>query len=150
MPRGFRPATGMAPAMRVTDLGKGGRKPTRINQQDMNARAAMREKNAVPSTEEIGNESTTTCALSAGEFTGVPLAEVLKKAGVKSSAVSVRMQGFDRGQRNIQPLCLPSHFPRLVQYRAGAAADVQQPAVFPVRFKAGHDLLEYPENKIGY
>ena len=82
-------------------LGKGGRKPSRINQQDMNARAAMREKNAVPSTEDIGNESTTTCALSAGEFTGVPFAEVLKKAGLKANAVSVRMQGFDRGQPDL-------------------------------------------------
>ncbi|MGZ8197287.1 MAG: molybdopterin-dependent oxidoreductase, partial [Burkholderiales bacterium] len=82
-------------------LTKGGRKPSRINQQDMNARAAMREKNAVPSTEEIGSESTTTCAVSAGEFTGVPLAEVLKKAGIRSDAVSVRMQGFDRGQPDL-------------------------------------------------
>ncbi|MBI2225732.1 MAG: molybdopterin-dependent oxidoreductase, partial [Betaproteobacteria bacterium] len=74
-------------------LGKGGKKPSRINQQDMQKRAAMREQNEVPSTDEIGNESTTTCAVSAGEFTGVPLAEVLKKAGLKPGAVAVRLEG---------------------------------------------------------
>ena len=88
------------------------KKPSRINQQDMNARAAMREKNAVPSTEEISNESTTTCAVSAGEFTGVPLAEVLKKAGIKNGAVSVRFQGFDRGQPDLA-----------VQYRSVGRSD---------------------------
>src|SRR3989304_2909615 len=71
-------------------LSKGARKPSRINQQDMQQRAAMREQNAVPSTEDISNESTTTCAMSAGEFTGVPLAEVLKKAGLKPGAKAVR------------------------------------------------------------
>ncbi len=91
---------------------KGAKKPSRINQQDMNARAAQREKNAVPSTEEISNESTTTCAVSAGEFTGVPLAEVLKKVGLKSNAVSVRFQGFDRGQPDLA-----------VQYRSVGRSD---------------------------
>ena len=91
---------------------KGAQKPSRINQQDMQARAQQRETNAVPSTEAISNESTTTCAVSAGEFTGVPLAEVLKKAGVKSSAVSVRFQGFDRGQPDLA-----------VQYRSVGRSD---------------------------
>jgi DMSO/TMAO reductase YedYZ molybdopterin-dependent catalytic subunit len=36
--------------------------------------------------------------LSSGEWTGVPLATVLDKAGVKSGAVSVLAQGFDRGR----------------------------------------------------
>ncbi len=36
-------------------------------------------------------------AASAGEWTGVPLATVLEKAGVKPGAVSVLAQGFDRG-----------------------------------------------------
>ncbi len=91
---------------------KGAQKPSRINQQDMQARAQQRETNAVPSTEAISNESTTTCAVSAGEFTGVPLAEVLKKAGVKNGAVSVRFQGFDRGQPDLA-----------VQYRSVGRSD---------------------------
>ena len=91
---------------------KGAKKPSRINQQDMQARAAQRETNAVPSTEAISNESTTTCAVSAGEFTGVPLVEVLKKAGLKNNAVSVRFQGFDRGQPDLA-----------VQYRSVGRSD---------------------------
>jgi len=93
-------------------LQKGGKKPSRINQQDMNARAAQREKNLVPSSDEISNESTTTCAVSAGEFTGVPLAEVLKRVGIKNNAVSVRFQGFDRGQPDLA-----------VQYRSVGRSD---------------------------
>jgi DMSO/TMAO reductase YedYZ molybdopterin-dependent catalytic subunit len=93
-------------------LMKGGRKPSRVNQQDMQARASMREKNEVPSTDEIGSESTTTCAVSAGEFTGVPLAEVLKRAGLKPGAAAVRMQGFDRGRPDFA-----------VQYRAVGRSD---------------------------
>ncbi len=94
------------------DYLKGGRKPSRINQQDMQKRAAMREKNALPSAEEVSTESTTTCAMSAGEFTGVPLAEVLKKAGLKANATAIRMQGFDRGQPDLA-----------VQYRSVGRAD---------------------------
>lgn len=93
-------------------LQKGGHKPSRINQQDMQARAAQREVSAIPSTDDISNESTTTCAVSAGEFTGVPLAEVLKKAGIKTNAASVRFQGFDRGQPDLA-----------VQYRSVGRSD---------------------------
>lgn len=79
-------------------LTKGGRKPSRRNQQDMQKRAEMRVKGQVPNAAEVSGESTTTCAMSAGEFTGVPLAEVLKRAGLKPSAVAVRAQGFDTGR----------------------------------------------------
>lgn len=95
-------------------LMKGGGKPSRINQQDMQKRAEMREKGELPSTEEIGNESTTTCAVSGGEFTGVPLAEVLKRAGLKPGAVCVRMEGFDRGRPDLA-----------VQYRSVGRSDFQ-------------------------
>ena len=78
-------------------LMKGAKKPSRINQQDMQKRAAQRVKGELPSSEEISSESTTTCAVSAGEFTGVPLAEILKRAGVKPGAVCVRAEGFDTG-----------------------------------------------------
>jgi DMSO/TMAO reductase YedYZ molybdopterin-dependent catalytic subunit len=79
-------------------LAKGGRKPSRLNQQDMQARAERRVNRVEPTEEEVSAESTTTCAVSAGEFTGVPLAEVLKLAGVKPGAVCVRAHGFDRGR----------------------------------------------------
>ena len=79
-------------------LMKGAKKPSRINQQDMQKRAAQRVKGELPSSEEISSESTTTCAVSAGEFTGVPLAEILKRAGVKPGAVCVRAEGFDTGR----------------------------------------------------
>ena len=78
-------------------LMKGAKKPSRVNQQDMQKRAAQRVKGELPSSEEISSESTTTCAVSAGEFTGVPLAEILKRAGVKPGAVCVRAEGFDTG-----------------------------------------------------
>lgn len=75
-----------------------GRKPSRINQQDMQKRAAARVAGVVPTDAEVGGESTTTCAVSAGEFTGVPLAAVLERAGVKPGALFVRVRGFDRGR----------------------------------------------------
>jgi DMSO/TMAO reductase YedYZ molybdopterin-dependent catalytic subunit len=79
-------------------LTKGGRKPSRRNQQDMQKRAQMRARGEVPSEAEVSSESTTTCAVSAGEFTGVPLVEVLALAGVRPSAVAVRAEGFDTGR----------------------------------------------------
>jgi DMSO/TMAO reductase YedYZ molybdopterin-dependent catalytic subunit len=79
-------------------LTKGGKKPSRRNQQDMQKRAEMRVKGEVPNAAEVSSESTTTCAMSAGEFTGVPLVEVLKRAGLKPSAVAVRAEGFDTGR----------------------------------------------------
>jgi DMSO/TMAO reductase YedYZ molybdopterin-dependent catalytic subunit len=95
-------------------LTKGGRKPSRRNQQDMQKRAEMRVKGAVPSENEVSAESTTTCAVSAGEFTGVPLAEVLALAGVRTSAVAVRAEGFDTGRPD------PA-----VQYRSVGTTDYQ-------------------------
>jgi DMSO/TMAO reductase YedYZ molybdopterin-dependent catalytic subunit len=110
---------------------KGAKKPSRINQQDMQARAAQRETNAVPDIETISNESTTTCAVSAGEFTGVPLAEVLKKAGLKSSAVSVRFQGFDRGQPDLA-----------VQYRSVGRADFKLVDPGVINYEKGMPLAK--------
>jgi len=78
-------------------LMRGAKKPSRVNQQDMQKRAEQRVKGELPSSEEISSESTTTCAVSAGEFTGVPLAEILKRARVKPGAVCVRAEGFDTG-----------------------------------------------------
>ena len=82
-------------------LRKGTRKPSRINRQDMQKRAERRVKGELPSGEELSSESTTTCAVSAGEFTGVSLAQVLERAGVRPGAVCVRARGFDRGRPDL-------------------------------------------------
>ena len=97
-------------------LRTGAKKPSRVNQQDMQKRAEQRVKGELPSSEEISSESTTTCAVSAGEFTGVPLAEILKRAGVKPGAVCVRAQGFDTG-----------HPDTAVIYRSVGTRDFQVP-----------------------
>ena len=93
---------------------KGGRKPSRINQQDMQKRLKRGDAEGAASSAEIVGEATTTCAVSAGEFTGVPLAEVLKKVGIKAGAISVLMQGVDRGQPDLS-----------VQYRSVGHAGFQ-------------------------
>jgi DMSO/TMAO reductase YedYZ molybdopterin-dependent catalytic subunit len=77
---------------------KGGPKPSRINQQDMQRRAEARTQRKLPTANEVTGESTTTCAVSAGEFTGVPLAAVLEKAGIRPGSACVRVRGFDRGR----------------------------------------------------
>ena len=82
-------------------LRKGTRKPSRINRQDMQKRAERRIKGELPSGEELSSESTTTCAVSAGEFTGVSLARVLERAGVRPDAVCARARGFDRGRPDL-------------------------------------------------
>ena len=45
-----------------------------------------------------------TNAVSGGEWTGVPLSEILARAGLNDSAVSVRLVGFDVGTPNVQKL----------------------------------------------
>jgi DMSO/TMAO reductase YedYZ molybdopterin-dependent catalytic subunit len=79
-------------------LRDGGRKPSLANKQDMQKLAQMMQAGEKPSIEELGEMIPSTGYLSAGEFTGVPLAEVLKKAGLKPNAVCVRFEGFDRGR----------------------------------------------------
>lgn len=79
-------------------LRDGGRKPSLANKQDMQKLAQMMQAGQKPSIEELGEIIPSTGYLSAGEFTGVPLAEVLKKVGLKPNAVSVRFEGFDRGR----------------------------------------------------
>ncbi len=39
-----------------------------------------------------------TCLVSGGEWTGVPLAELLKRVGARSNAVAIRFEGWDRGK----------------------------------------------------
>ena len=39
-----------------------------------------------------------TCLVSGGEWIGVPLGEVLRRAGIKDNAVAIRVEGFDEGR----------------------------------------------------
>ena len=78
-----------------------------------------------PSRSNVGDASFTSAAstigyVSAGEFTGVPLASVLEEAGTTSKAKSVRLEGFDRGRPD------PS-----IQYLAAGRSDfeVRDPGV---------------------
>lgn len=48
--------------------------------------------------EELKATIPSTCLVSGGEWTGVPLREVLARAGVKRTAVAVRLEGFDTGR----------------------------------------------------
>jgi DMSO/TMAO reductase YedYZ molybdopterin-dependent catalytic subunit len=62
-----------------------------INWRDMVARGEIdldESRALVPST----------CLVSGGEWTGIRLSEVLNRAGVKDTAVAIRVEGFDRGR----------------------------------------------------
>ena len=93
---------------------RGAPKPSRRYVPDLNRRASMKASRTAPTNAELAVEMGNTCALSAGEFTGVPLAEVLKRAGVRPGAQWVWLKGFDRGRPD------PA-----VQYRSMGRADVQ-------------------------
>ena len=58
--------------------------------------ATRREAN--PDTEALFAAIPSTCHVSGGEWTGTPLAEALKLAGVKPGAVAVRLEGWDEGR----------------------------------------------------
>ena len=77
----------------------GGIKPTRLKKQaesgGWNQMAAGGEP---PKVEDILDTIPTTCLVSGGEWTGVPLFEVLKLAGIKPSAVCAHLVGFDTGR----------------------------------------------------
>lgn len=75
-----------------------GRKPSRIPPKEMDLSIFRRRDGKRPTAEEIANAIPTTGMSSAGEFTGVPLREVLKLAGVDPRAVAFRFQGFDQGR----------------------------------------------------
>ncbi len=79
-------------------LHKDGKKPSLVSPKEMDFSALKPKDGKKLSIEAIGNSLPTTGMSSAGEFSGVPLREVLKLAGVKSNAVAVRFQGFDRGR----------------------------------------------------
>jgi DMSO/TMAO reductase YedYZ molybdopterin-dependent catalytic subunit len=85
-------------------LHDGGSKPSRASKRDLEAVARLkqrvREKSSGGDMQDIdlAIPGASVGTLSAGEFTGVPLATVLEKAGLKPNAVSIRAEGFDRGK----------------------------------------------------
>lgn len=92
---------------------RGAPKPSRRYVPDFKRRAQLKAEGRLPSNEELQAEMGNTCAMSAGEFTGVPLAEVLKRAGVKPQGQWLWMKGFDTGRPD------PT-----MQYRSMGRADV--------------------------
>ena len=48
--------------------------------------------------DELSSMIPATCIVSGGEWTGTRLKEVLDRAGLKDSAVAIRVEGFDRGR----------------------------------------------------
>ena len=93
---------------------RGAPKPSRRYVPDLARRAAMKANRATPTNDELAGEMGNTCAMSGGEFTGVPLAEVLARAGVKPGAQWVWLKGFDSGRPD------PA-----VQYRSMGRSDVE-------------------------
>ena len=75
------------------------------------------------SEEEILSRPHGTNLCSGGEWTGTPLSEVLDRAGIKDTAVSVRMMGFDVGTPNTNKL-----------YRAAGSFDVEVPKPSEMNF----------------
>lgn len=75
------------------------KKPSlRVKQNEEGGWNQMSEEGDKPNIEEILEAIPTTCLVSGGEWTGVPLHEVLTRAGVKDNAVAIRVQGFDTGR----------------------------------------------------
>lgn len=76
----------------------GGPKPSRLKKQNESGGwNQMVKDGSKPKVEDILDTIPTTCLVSGGEWTGVPLREVLRLAGIQSSAKSVHLVGYDRG-----------------------------------------------------
>ena len=68
---------------------------------DLNEDGGLHWKLAVDAdndAEDLRESIPSTCRVSGGEWTGVPLAEVLMRAGVRPGAVAVRLEGWDEGR----------------------------------------------------
>jgi DMSO/TMAO reductase YedYZ molybdopterin-dependent catalytic subunit len=85
----------------------GGKKPSRLKIQAEQGGWNQMAKDGKPAAiEDILEAIPTTCLVSGGEWTGVSLCDVLKLAGVKSTATSVHVVGYDRGRPDPTPLYL--------------------------------------------
>lgn len=79
--------------------GSNARKPSlRVKQNEQGGWNQMTREGDKPKIEDILDAIPTTCLVSGGEWTGVPLREVLDRAGVRPGAVAVRFEGWDRGR----------------------------------------------------
>lgn len=75
------------------------KKPSlRVKQDEEGGWNQMSDDGGIPDIEDILEAIPTTCLVSGGEWTGVPLREVLNRAGVKDGAVAIRVQGWDTGR----------------------------------------------------
>jgi DMSO/TMAO reductase YedYZ molybdopterin-dependent catalytic subunit len=61
-------------------------------------RLSGKKREPVGDAESLVKSIPSTCMVSGGEWTGVPFSEVLKRAGMKSNAIAVRLEGWDRGR----------------------------------------------------
>lgn len=85
----------------------GGKKPTRLRKQkEQGGWNQVTAEGQAPDINAIMEAIPTTCLVSAGEWTGVPLREVLNLSGVRSNAVSAHFVGYDRGRPDPTPLYL--------------------------------------------
>lgn len=82
---------------------KGGKKPSRLKKQTGAWNDAV-GAGGKPTIEDMHDTLPTTCIVSGGEWTGVPLAEVLRLAGVKAGVESVHLVGYDQGRPDPTPL----------------------------------------------
>ncbi|HAL49469.1 MAG: hypothetical protein FI707_05515 [SAR202 cluster bacterium] len=97
-------------------LKDGAPKPSRFSKPDREALAGLRDKFSAGALQDadLFIPSSMMGILSSGEFTGVPLATVLEKAGLNPDAVSVRAEGFDTGRPD-----------PILQYRSAGTTDVE-------------------------
>ena len=95
---------------------KGGQKPSRLKKQKEQGgwNQMGGDAKGKPKIEDVLDAVPTTCLVSGGEWTGTPLTEVLKMAGVKSGVESVYFVGHDQGRPDPTP-----------QYAATGRTDIE-------------------------
>ncbi|MDP6065796.1 MAG: molybdopterin-dependent oxidoreductase [Alphaproteobacteria bacterium] len=57
-----------------------------------------KEREDMPEADDLQSAIDITCLVSGGEWTGVPLHELLDRVGLKSNAVAIRFEGWDEGR----------------------------------------------------
>lgn len=77
---------------------KGGKKPSRLKKQQEQGLSAGGSNGEGAKIEDVLDAVPTTCIVSGGEWTGVPLVELLKHVGVKPGVESVHLVGYDEGR----------------------------------------------------
>jgi DMSO/TMAO reductase YedYZ molybdopterin-dependent catalytic subunit len=103
---------------------RGGKKPTRLKKQaEQGGWNQMVKDGEKPKIEDFLDAVPTTCLVSGGEWTGVPLFEVLKLAGVRPDVQSVHVVGYDTGRPDPTPQIVATgrtdikvHDPGIINY----------------------------------